>query len=282
MNTEKPPDGSSRSESSNHLYQLPNGMSVYHVNKHETDFLYKEIFVDRAYLRYGITLHPNACIFDIGANIGLFSLFIKAECADAQVYAFEPIPDLARILKLNTREHGQSVKVYQNGVADSERVAVFTYYPDYSILSGLHPDACADGNVLASGVRHQLAESRAKIVDAPDEYIDLLVQKKLGKRTEIECRLKTVSGIIHETQVKQIDLLKIDAEKSELAILRGIQESDWPIIKQLALEVHSMMELEVVIPMLESKGFEIKIEQESQFKNADVFNCFARRKKVQI
>lgn len=275
------PNNNNFCRQADHPYRLPNGMSVYHVNKHETDFLYKEIFVERLYLKHGITLDSNACVFDIGANIGLFSLFVKTECADARVYAFEPIPELIRILKLNMSRYGQSVKVYQNGVSGAEKDAVFTYYPDYSILSGLHADVTEDGKVLASGIRRQLAESHAKLVDVPDEYINRLVQKKLGQKTEIRCRLKTVSGIVHEAKINQIDLLKIDAEKSELAILEGIQESDWPKIKQVVLEVHSVKEVEVVIPMLQYRGFKIKVEKESQFANSDIFNCFAIRKVVQ-
>jgi FkbM family methyltransferase len=277
MNTKTLDCGSPHFEHPDKIYQLPNGMSLYHLNKHETDFLYKEIFTERSYLRHGITLGSDACVFDIGANIGLFSLFIKTECAGAHIYAFEPIPELNRILKMNMSRYGQSVKVYQNGISDSERDAVFTYYPDYSILSGLDKDTAEDGNVLASGIRQQLAESRAKLVDVPDDYINRLVQKKLGHKTDIKCGLKTISGIVHENKINQIDLLKIDAEKSELAILNGVQETDWPKIKQLVLEVHSAKEVEVVIPMLQRRGFAIKIEKEDQFTYSDVFNCFAIR-----
>lgn len=280
MNTNASNSECSPSEPSDQIYLLPNGLSVYHVNKHETDFLYKEIFVERSYLKHGITLSANACVFDIGANIGLFSLFVKTECADAQVYAFEPIPQLNRILKLNVSRYSQTVKVYPYGIADSEGDAVFTYYPDYSILSGLHANASEDGNVLASGIRQQLAEGHAKLMDVPDEYINSLVQKKLDKKIEIKCQLQTISGIIREAKIEQIDLLKIDAEKSELAILKGIQEDDWQIIKQIVLEVHSIEEVEVVIPLLKKKGFEIKVEQENQFANSGVFNCFAIRTNI--
>jgi FkbM family methyltransferase len=256
---------------------LPNGLEVYHVNKHETDFLYKEIFAERSYLKHGITLGANSCVFDIGANIGLFSLFAKTECPDACVYAFEPAPVLNRILRLNLSRYGQSVKVYQNGISDSEGAAVFTYYPDYSILSGLHASASEDGNVLAAGIRHQLAGSHAKLMDGADEYIDRLVQKKLGRKIEINCELKTISSLIRENDIKQIDLLKIDAEKSELAVLRGIQESDWPKIRQIVLEVHSAKEMEAVVRMLQRERFGIKVEKEDQFENSEVFNCFAIR-----
>ncbi len=251
-------------------------MSVYHLNKHETDFLYKEIFTERIYLKHGIALDANACVVDIGANIGLFSLFIKTECHSARIHAFEPIPDLNRILKLNMSRYGQSVKVYQNGMSDSEKDAVFTYYPDYSILSGLHSDPSSDSQVLAATIRQQWAED-GRSVNVPDEYVNWLVQMKLGQKIEVKCRLKTVSGLVREAGIDQIDLLKIDAEKSELAILQGIQESDWPIIKQMVLEVHSVSEVELVVPMLQNKGFAIEVEKEGQFAKADVFNCFAIR-----
>jgi amino acid adenylation domain-containing protein len=58
-------------------YRLPNGTAVAQLNKNETDYLYQEIFERQAYLRHGITLHDDDCIFDVGANIGLFTLFAK-------------------------------------------------------------------------------------------------------------------------------------------------------------------------------------------------------------
>jgi len=265
------------SERAAQIYQLPNGLSVYHINKHETDFLYKEIFVERAYLKHGITLKANACVFDVGANIGMFTLFVKQECADARVHAFEPIPELNEIIKLNVDRHGQSVTVYQNGISDHEGEAAFTYYPDYSIMSGFHADASADAGVLSSGIRNQLSKDNAELNNVPDKFIKNIVQKKLGKRHEIRCKLKTISGIICENKIEKIDLLKIDAEKSELAILKGIQENDWPKIKQMVLEVHAVAEVEVVIPLLKQKGFEIEVEQEGQFANSGIYNCFAIR-----
>jgi FkbM family methyltransferase len=277
MNTDSSDNENSHSKPVAQIYQLPNGMSIYHINKHETDFLYKEIFLERAYLKHGITLNTNACVFDVGANIGMFTLFIKQECADAKVYAFEPTPELNRIIKLNVNRYGQSVKVYQNGISDREGEATFTYYPDYSIMSGFHADASGDASILSSGIRNQLAKGNAKFKEVPDEFIDSIVQKKLGKKNEIKCQLKTVSSIVREANIEHIDLLKIDAEKSELAILKGIQENDWPKIKQMVLEVHSVKEVEVIIQMLKQKGFEIKVEQEGQFTNSGVFNCFAIR-----
>jgi len=111
----------------------------------------------------------------------------------------------------------------------------------------------------------------------PDDFIDRIVQEKLDKKIEIRCQLKTISSIVREADIKRIDLLKIDAERSEFAILKGIQEGDWPKIRQIVVEVHSVEEVDVIIPMLKQRSFEIKVEQEDQFTNSGVFNCFAIR-----
>nr|AFB69908.1 OciA [uncultured bacterium] len=69
---------------------LPNGLEIVHLNAYETDYLYREIFEDECYLRHGITLSDRATVVDIGANIGLFSLFVMSRSPGAKIYAFEP------------------------------------------------------------------------------------------------------------------------------------------------------------------------------------------------
>jgi len=144
MNAYGSDDTGPHPDAGDEICPLPNGMSVYHTNQYETDFLYKEIFLERAYLKNGISLAANACVFDVGANIGMFTLFVKQERADAQLYALEPTPKLNRILRLNVAHYGQSVNVYQTGLSDHEGEATLTYYPDYSIMSGFHADTSGD------------------------------------------------------------------------------------------------------------------------------------------
>ena len=88
---------------------------------------------------------------------------------------------------------------------------------------------------------------------------------------------RTLSTIIREAGLARIDLLKVDAERSEIAILRGIEDGDWAKIRQMVLEVHDQAELEVAVNMLKARGFQVAVEQESQFADSGVFNCFAIR-----
>ena len=125
-------------EGADQIYRLKNGLSVYHLNKYETDFSYKEIFEDSTYLKHGIALADNACIFDVGANIGMFAMFAKQLCPGAKIFAFEPAPEVCRLLQLNVAQYGSDVQVYQCGLSDKESVTNYTYYPHYSIMSGFH------------------------------------------------------------------------------------------------------------------------------------------------
>lgn len=71
----------------------------------EVKFIYTEIFRENCYLREGITLHDTAFVLDVGANVGLFSLYVKAKYPHASIMAFEPMPDAYRALRANLEHH---------------------------------------------------------------------------------------------------------------------------------------------------------------------------------
>ena len=96
---------------------MPNNITVADLNRNETEVIYEEIFVDRNYLRRGIRLREGR-VFDVGANIGLFTLFVHDSCRDAQVYAFEPLPPIFEVLESNIRPYGLKAKVFNLGLSD--------------------------------------------------------------------------------------------------------------------------------------------------------------------
>ncbi len=64
---------------------LSNGLKIFYLNKEEVDFLYEEMPL---YFKHGIEVHEGDTIFDIGANIGLFTLFVCQLCNNnANIYA---------------------------------------------------------------------------------------------------------------------------------------------------------------------------------------------------
>ncbi len=215
---------------------LPNGMEVAQLNQYETDYVYKEIFEDHCYLRHGIRLEDDSTVIDIGANIGLFSLFVMSRCKNPTIYAFEPSPVVYDLLKANCAGYGDSAKVFNLGVSDRSKTALFTFYKNSSVFSGFYTNEAEDRGAIEAVVRDML--SSAAVTDEPvDEYVRELAAKRLH-RSSYECQMTSVSDLIRENGIERVSLLKIDAEKSELDILKGIDEADWPKIDQIVIEVH--------------------------------------------
>lgn len=259
-------------------YTLKNGLSVYHLNKYETDFSYKEIFEDSIYLKHGIFLKDNACIFDVGANIGLFAIYAKQICPNAKIFAFEPAPEVCQLLRCNVAKYGTDIHVYQCGLSDKESVTNYTYYPYYSIMSGFHANLEKDKQALYAGVQNQISEGLPPGSSvASDQIVEILVKDKLNDARQSQCRLSSVSTVLREVGVDRINLLKIDAERSELQILNGIDECDWPKIDQIVMEAHSDHQAESVTSLLKAKGFSVKTEQQTHFKSTVIVNIYATR-----
>jgi hypothetical protein len=115
-----------------------------------------------------------------------------------------------------------------------------------------------------------------------EESLERLADEFLKDRLEQEtyqAQLRTLSEIIEEYKIEKIDLLKLDAEKSELAILQGIQDNHWSLIKQIVMEVHDQegSTLKQVMRLLEDKGFNFVVDEESLLHGSGLFNIYATR-----
>jgi hypothetical protein len=110
----------------------------------------------------------------------------------------------------------------------------------------------------------------------------LILDRKINKAfqaTQVTCQLRTLSEIIREQNIEQIDLLKIDVERSELDVLLGIEAQDWHKIKQVVLEVHDLDgRVQKVKELLMQHDLnKITIEQQSFLKGHEYFNVYALR-----
>ena len=105
---------------------MPNDLSVFHLNRNETDHLYREIFQDGSYLRHGVTLLDGDCVFDVGANIGLFTLFAQQHGHNVKTFAFEPSPVAFEKLRLNVERSDYRQVFFDCGLSNKEATASFT------------------------------------------------------------------------------------------------------------------------------------------------------------
>ena len=258
---------------------LPNGCPVWEINPHETEFLYSEIFEQDLYFRRGIALPTGAVVFDVGANIGMFSLRARQVCPDAVLFAFEPSPIAAEALRRNTTTTAGAMHVYECGASSQNGSSVLTFYPGYSILSGFHAKAEQDRSVLHASIRDE-ANRRGVSKWLSDAAIDRLAQQKLGEPVHVACAMRTLSSVINEHGLDRIDLLKIDAERCEAEILAGIAMPHWALIRQVVMEVHDQEGgvLDQIVTLLKSVGFSVVTEQQADGSEAGLFDLYAVRR----
>jgi FkbM family methyltransferase len=261
------------------IFNAPNGLKIFQHAVAETKYVYQEIFEDRVYFRHGITLNDSETVFDIGANIGLFTMFVKENFKNIKVHAFEPSPTIFRLLKANVEKYGESVIIHPCGVAAKPGEATFTFYPQYSIMSGLHAGGEQDKKTLRSGIKSRLEEQKMDPADIQDRSLDRMVKIALGQKVEHVCQLRAVSEVMDEAKVTALGLLKIDAEGSELDILAGIRPEHWPRIRQIVMEIHDPegTARRTAQELLEQHGYQCFFEEEKRLTGSGIVNCYARR-----
>ncbi len=259
-------------------YLLPNGLEIVHFNQHETDYLYQEIFRDRCYLQHGIELKDGATVIDVGANIGLFSLFVMNQCRNPKIYAFEPSPVIYELLKRNCEAYGTNVRTFQCGVSRASQEADFTFYGNSSVFSSFQPDQKEDKKAIEAIVRNTLRSEIAATSDITSRYVTELTAERLRSQS-FRCRLVSLSEVIREQRIEKIELLKIDAERSELEILNNIDDCHWPLIEQIVIEVHdsTRQTLAQIKELLHDKGYNCTITQNQLLEESGLFNIYATR-----
>jgi amino acid adenylation domain-containing protein/non-ribosomal peptide synthase protein (TIGR01720 family)/FkbM family methyltransferase len=265
-------------------YRLPNGWSLAHQNRNETEYLYREIFENQIYFQHGIELQDDACVFDVGANIGMFTLFVSTRCSRGRIFAFEPIPEIFECLKSNVELCDTGIKIFPVGLSNEERTAEFTYYSRYSMMSGLSSYANA-GEELETIQRTLRNQEEAGDQEAHELLIhaEKLLEGRFEARVKT-CHLRRLSDVIREEGVQRIDVLKIDVQRAELDVLRGIDAPDWQKIRQIVMEVHDGVgqktegRLREIIRLLEEKGFYACAEHYDELRGTDRWNLYASRK----
>jgi FkbM family methyltransferase len=261
-------------------YRLPNGLMIAHLNKNETDYLFKEIFEGKEYLRNGIALPDGACVFDVGANIGMFTLFVSENCPGARIYSFEPLPPIYEVLNTNSESCKASVKTFACGLSDHEGVEDFTYYERGSMMSSLahYSNRGEEIELVRRFIENEGVEGSQGLLQHGTELLEARFQSQMHR-----CMVRRLSDFIDEEGIERIDLLKIDVQRAEIDVLAGIDADDWKKIRQIVIEAHDSVEgqgdgrVRRIIDVLSSHGFEVKAEQDHSLKDTGLFNLYAVR-----
>ncbi|MFW9971967.1 MAG: FkbM family methyltransferase [Candidatus Odinarchaeota archaeon] len=265
---------------------LPNGEKIYYIDRLSALDIYEEIYIEKDYLQFGIKVNDNDVIFDIGANIGLFSRFITQQARNLRIFAFEPVPIIYKVLEANLRNLPANIKTYDIGLAENNRITKIYYYPKVSADSAIRPfDWDLKVNQFIQHYNEMFVEivPIAKIV--PKFLRKFVVKawlKNNYKSKMVDCTLRTLSDIILENNIECIDLLKIDAENYEQEVLAGIKEEDWNKIRQISMEIHTHIKdgenlLNEIVEMLKEKSFQVDVDLDSRFVIMGVFMLYAKK-----
>ena len=216
------------------------GFSCYHSGGvEEAKWIYGEIFEDHCYDLSGLSGVPF--IVDVGANIGLFSLYAKQKVPQARIIAFEPAPASLEALHRNLEmQNASDVTVYALALGFEDRQKTLTYFPEIPGNSTLHPAEKVTQRTLLNQIDGQ--DLGYKI----SEYSQHLVQVD---------RLSRVLSD-HYSDVVALDLLKIDVEGAELEVLSGIDDIHWAKIQRVLMEIGDIGgSLAKARKLMEAKGF---------------------------
>jgi FkbM family methyltransferase len=250
---------------------LPEGLEIAYDSQANLDILRREILDDRIYQDRGMRLEDGDCIVDVGANIGMFVLFLNQVLKDARILALEPIPATYELLEINCRRHNRlRLSLFNCGLSRVAGETEFDHFPLTSVASSMFP--CDSAEFYRNSRRFVLNEIRGRgrcltwLVDALPEWawfpLTESIRRIYQRRERVRCRLETLSGIIEQEQLDRIDLLKIDTEGAEHEILAGIKPEHWPRIQQAIVEVHDGLPgVESVVDILQSRGFHVTQEK---------------------
>ncbi|MEO7363337.1 MAG: amino acid adenylation domain-containing protein [Gemmatimonadaceae bacterium] len=173
--------------------RLANGLTVFQRNPAETEVLFKEVFEGDGFLQHGLEIVRGDTVFDVGANIGLFTLFAGMKAPGVLVYAFEMNPAVVAVLQANTELYGVPGRVFacQVGRRDERMNA-----PDERStrsLSGVMREERIDRIDL---LKVDVANAEADVLRSIDDADWPKIQQVILKVSDIDGRLAHVTAVL--------------------------------------------------------------------------------------
>jgi FkbM family methyltransferase len=188
---------------------------------------------------------PNdAVIVDLGASVGVFSVYAAATARNVRVFAYEPMPASYRLAEENIRLNGRETAItcfnYAVGGESGER-ELFVAGTDFFFPTLLGPD----GN---------------------------------GAADHITVHCTTLEEILTSNGLDRVDLLKMDIEGAEYEFLYGAPDRCFDVIREIRMEYHDLdpgkRNIGSLKQFLEERGFTITRQQAVSATNG---NLWARR-----
>lgn len=190
----------------------------------DTQLIYKILLKKgrNAEYRFPAFLKPHV-IFDIGANIGVASVFLAHRFPHARIYAFEPVPANVELLRLNAAAY-PCITVFPLALGAGDGDVEIHFSDDAHNFGGF-------------SFSHQGSDKDRK----------LRVQQR------------RLQGIIDELRLDRVDLIKIDTEGAEYDILTSLEQGILRRVTWITGELHGERDFELLA--LLSTWFDIEAKR---------------------
>ena len=173
----------------------------------------------------GFNINNEDVIIDIGAHIGLFSLFASQYCKNGKIFSYEPIEKNYNILKENIE-----VNKIENIISFNSAVSKQT--------------------------------NKLKIFINSDDSAHSIFE---SEKNFIEVDSTTIKSIFDKNKIENCNLLKFDCEGAEYQIIESIPKEYFFKIEKMIIEYHLANEkpemYKKLIENLKNNSFEIKIKK---------------------
>ncbi len=256
-------------------YTLSDGRCIAQYNEPETTHLYKDIFIyktcDQSFIRYS----QGGVIVDVGANIGLFSLYARDRSPDAKIIAIEPSLKLVEALGKNRELISGDFTIIHSAVLNNASTATLTYYPYLTGMSTVYPKEEENRDLFSAIIQQQERLNKTEPIDK-QALQDIIEQRFSAVQEEVPAR--SLSSIFKELSLQKIDLLKIDVQRSEESVLASIEQEDWQKIQQMVIELHDIgSTLQRILELLTANNFKCEVSPHPMHPESVVKMLYASR-----
>ncbi len=208
------------------MVSLRNGTTLFGGEKSLLVDIVDEVFVKKVYNPSFLEIEKGDIVVDIGANIGVFSVY-AAICGASKIYAIEPLSDNLTYIRKNFKYNGLNTPDCVNKAIYSKKGSVKLYLSEID----------SHGQVFKFDNK-----------ESQDSYRRVMSIRFLD--------------FLRDYKIKKIDFLKVDCEGGEGFLFGGTTRRDWEFIKKIAIEYHnnvSILSSDLIINKLVSFGYETKI-----------------------
>ncbi|TPN63597.1 amino acid adenylation domain-containing protein [Mesorhizobium sp. B1-1-1] len=245
---------------------LPDGKFAT-VSAAEARHLWTEIFTQNAYRHPAFHYQPGATIVDVGANIGIFSRYALHETGGCRLIAIEPAFELFNCLKQNLAQVETQLDLLHLGCGEVDVEELnFSYFPQVPSMSSFAPDRTKDKALLGGLLANDPAWSSSDGESAQGRFLEAAFEAR-----QQNSRCRRISTILRTFRVDNVGLLKIDVQRGEQEVLRGIEPEDWGKISQVVIELQDHAgRAESTMTFLKLRGYAVDVGSIPLHRGTDV------------